>query len=152
MASIKSTGAQVIITANPGCMLQLAAGVRKFGRGEKRRARHGDFRRSLPIEKNQTCIVKTAPPPLPFAAVTEPPFCSTMDSHHVSPRPEMIDLVDTRGWKILGSRSGEIPGPSSLTMISFSVRLNTNVLGARLRGIQEQIDQHTFPTPALPWK
>ena len=35
MASIKSTGAQVIVTANPGCMLQLAAGARKYGRAER---------------------------------------------------------------------------------------------------------------------
>lgn len=35
MDAVKSTGAQVIITANPGCMLQLAAGARKFGHGEK---------------------------------------------------------------------------------------------------------------------
>jgi len=33
--SVNSTGAQVIITANPGCMLQLAAGVKKFGRGQR---------------------------------------------------------------------------------------------------------------------
>src|SRR5580704_12108457 len=35
MDSVNSTGAQVIITANPGCMLQLAAGVKKFGRGQR---------------------------------------------------------------------------------------------------------------------
>ncbi len=35
MASVNSTGADVIVTANPGCMLQLAAGVRKYGRGQR---------------------------------------------------------------------------------------------------------------------
>ena len=35
MDSVNSTGAQVIVTANPGCMLQLEAGVRKFGRGQR---------------------------------------------------------------------------------------------------------------------
>ncbi len=35
MDSINATGAQVIATANPGCMLQLRAGVRKFGRGQR---------------------------------------------------------------------------------------------------------------------
>jgi glycolate oxidase iron-sulfur subunit len=35
MASVNGTGAEVIVTANPGCMLQLAAGVRKFGRGQR---------------------------------------------------------------------------------------------------------------------
>ncbi len=35
MDAVKSTGAQVIVTANPGCMLQLAAGVRKFGQGQR---------------------------------------------------------------------------------------------------------------------
>jgi glycolate oxidase iron-sulfur subunit len=35
MAAVNSTGADVIVTANPGCMLQLAAGVKKFGRGQK---------------------------------------------------------------------------------------------------------------------
>jgi glycolate oxidase iron-sulfur subunit len=35
MESVNSTGAQVIVTANPGCMLQLAAGVKKFGRGQR---------------------------------------------------------------------------------------------------------------------
>ncbi len=35
MASVNSTGADVIVTANPGCMLQLRAGVKKFGRGQK---------------------------------------------------------------------------------------------------------------------
>jgi len=35
MDSVNSTGAQVIVTANPGCMLQLAAGVKKFGRGQR---------------------------------------------------------------------------------------------------------------------
>jgi len=35
MASVNATGAGVIVTANPGCMLQLAAGVKKFGRGQR---------------------------------------------------------------------------------------------------------------------
>jgi glycolate oxidase iron-sulfur subunit len=35
MAAVNSTGADVIVTANPGCMLQLRAGVKKFGRGQK---------------------------------------------------------------------------------------------------------------------
>jgi glycolate oxidase iron-sulfur subunit len=35
MDSVNGTGAQVIVTANPGCMLQLAAGVQKFGQGQK---------------------------------------------------------------------------------------------------------------------
>lgn len=35
MDSINATGADVIVTANPGCMLQLRAGVRKFGRGQR---------------------------------------------------------------------------------------------------------------------
>jgi glycolate oxidase iron-sulfur subunit len=35
MDAVKSTGAQVIVTANPGCMLQLAAGARRFSHGEK---------------------------------------------------------------------------------------------------------------------
>jgi len=35
MASVNATGAEVIVTANPGCMLQLAAGVKKFGRGQR---------------------------------------------------------------------------------------------------------------------
>ena len=34
MDSVNSTGAEVIVTANPGCMLQLAAGVKQFGRGQ----------------------------------------------------------------------------------------------------------------------
>jgi len=35
MESINGTGAQVIATANPGCMLQLRAGVALFGRGQR---------------------------------------------------------------------------------------------------------------------
>jgi len=35
MECVNGTGAQVIVTANPGCMLQLRAGVRKFGRGQR---------------------------------------------------------------------------------------------------------------------
>ena len=35
MDAVNSTGAGTIVTANPGCMLQLAAGVKKYGRGQK---------------------------------------------------------------------------------------------------------------------
>ena len=35
MDFVNGTGAQVIVTANPGCMLQLAAGVQKFGQGQR---------------------------------------------------------------------------------------------------------------------
>ena len=35
MDGVNATGAQVIATANPGCMLQLRAGVRMFGREQK---------------------------------------------------------------------------------------------------------------------
>jgi len=35
MQSVNSTGAEVIATANPGCMLQLEAGVRLHGRGQR---------------------------------------------------------------------------------------------------------------------
>ena len=35
MQSVNSTGADVIVTANPGCMLQLEAGVRLHGRGQR---------------------------------------------------------------------------------------------------------------------
>lgn len=35
MEAVNATGAQVIATANPGCMLQLRAGVRKFGHGQR---------------------------------------------------------------------------------------------------------------------
>jgi glycolate oxidase iron-sulfur subunit len=35
MDSVNGTGAQAIVTANPGCMLQLAAGVQKFGQGQR---------------------------------------------------------------------------------------------------------------------
>jgi glycolate oxidase iron-sulfur subunit len=35
MGSVNSTGAQVIATANPGCMLQLQAGVRLHGHGQR---------------------------------------------------------------------------------------------------------------------
>ncbi len=35
MDSVNATGAKVIVTANPGCMLQLAAGVQKFGQGQR---------------------------------------------------------------------------------------------------------------------
>ncbi len=42
MDSVNGTGAQVIVTANPGCMLQLAAGVQKFGQWTEGGARGGD--------------------------------------------------------------------------------------------------------------
>jgi glycolate oxidase iron-sulfur subunit len=35
MAAVNSTGAQIIATANPGCMLQLQAGVRLRGSGQR---------------------------------------------------------------------------------------------------------------------
>jgi glycolate oxidase iron-sulfur subunit len=35
MDSVNSTGAQIIATANPGCMLQLETGVRLHGRGQR---------------------------------------------------------------------------------------------------------------------
>jgi glycolate oxidase iron-sulfur subunit len=35
MAAVNATGAQIIATANPGCLLQLQAGVRKWGRGQR---------------------------------------------------------------------------------------------------------------------
>ncbi|HTS47207.1 MAG TPA: heterodisulfide reductase-related iron-sulfur binding cluster [Bryobacteraceae bacterium] len=35
MDAVNATGAQWVVTANPGCMLQLAAGARKFGQGQK---------------------------------------------------------------------------------------------------------------------
>ncbi len=35
MEVINSTGADVVATANPGCMLQLQAGVRRFGKGQR---------------------------------------------------------------------------------------------------------------------
>jgi glycolate oxidase iron-sulfur subunit len=35
MDAVNATEAQVVVTANPGCMLQLRAGVRKFGRGQR---------------------------------------------------------------------------------------------------------------------
>jgi glycolate oxidase iron-sulfur subunit len=35
MQNVNSTGAAIIATANPGCMLQLQAGARLHGRGER---------------------------------------------------------------------------------------------------------------------
>jgi len=35
MESVNSTGAEIIATANPGCMLQLQAGARRFGKGQR---------------------------------------------------------------------------------------------------------------------
>jgi len=35
MDAVNATGARVIATANPGCMLQLRAGVKKFGHGQR---------------------------------------------------------------------------------------------------------------------
>jgi glycolate oxidase iron-sulfur subunit len=35
MKSVNSTGAAIIATANPGCMLQLQAGVRLHGNGQR---------------------------------------------------------------------------------------------------------------------
>lgn len=36
MRMVDSTGAEIIVTANPGCMLQLQAGDKKFGEGKRR--------------------------------------------------------------------------------------------------------------------
>jgi glycolate oxidase iron-sulfur subunit len=35
MQSVQATGAEIIATANPGCMLQLQAGVRLHGSGQR---------------------------------------------------------------------------------------------------------------------
>jgi glycolate oxidase iron-sulfur subunit len=35
MENVNATGADVIATANPGCMLQLSTGVRLMGRGQR---------------------------------------------------------------------------------------------------------------------
>ena len=35
MESVNATGAEIIATANPGCMLQLQAGVRLHGSGQR---------------------------------------------------------------------------------------------------------------------
>ncbi len=35
METVNSTGADLVVTANPGCLLQLRAGVRLFGRGQQ---------------------------------------------------------------------------------------------------------------------
>jgi glycolate oxidase iron-sulfur subunit len=35
MESVNATGADVIVTANPGCMLQLRAGVERYGHGQR---------------------------------------------------------------------------------------------------------------------
>lgn len=35
MESVNGTGAEVIATANPGCMLQLRAGARLYGKGQR---------------------------------------------------------------------------------------------------------------------
>jgi glycolate oxidase iron-sulfur subunit len=35
MKSVNATGAQIVATANPGCMLQLQAGVRLYGSGQR---------------------------------------------------------------------------------------------------------------------
>jgi len=35
MDSVNATGAPVIAASNPGCMLQLRAGVQKFGHGQR---------------------------------------------------------------------------------------------------------------------
>ena len=35
MSSVERTGASVIATANPGCLLQLRAGVRLYGNGQR---------------------------------------------------------------------------------------------------------------------
>ena len=35
MEAVNATGAERIVTANPGCMLQLRAGVARWGRGQR---------------------------------------------------------------------------------------------------------------------
>jgi glycolate oxidase iron-sulfur subunit len=35
MGNVNLTKAEIITTANPGCMIQLQAGVRKWGQGER---------------------------------------------------------------------------------------------------------------------
>jgi len=35
MTNVNGTGANVIVTSNPGCMLQLAAGVSLYGSGQR---------------------------------------------------------------------------------------------------------------------
>src|SRR5262249_29912460 len=35
MNAVNDTGTETIVTANPGCMLQLRAGVKKFGHGQR---------------------------------------------------------------------------------------------------------------------
>ncbi len=35
MAAVKTTGAETIVTANPGCILQLRAGVKRFSTGQR---------------------------------------------------------------------------------------------------------------------
>jgi glycolate oxidase iron-sulfur subunit len=35
MESVNATGAEIVATANPGCMLQLQAGVRLHGAGQR---------------------------------------------------------------------------------------------------------------------
>jgi glycolate oxidase iron-sulfur subunit len=35
MANVELAKSEIIATANPGCMIQLEAGVRKWGRGER---------------------------------------------------------------------------------------------------------------------
>jgi glycolate oxidase iron-sulfur subunit len=35
MDEVNATGAERIVTANPGCMLQLRAGVERWGRGQR---------------------------------------------------------------------------------------------------------------------
>ena len=47
MEAVNSTGAGIIATANPGCLLQLQAGVRLHGTGPARDARGGNPGRSL---------------------------------------------------------------------------------------------------------
>ena len=35
MESVNATGAEIVATANPGCMIQLQAGVRLHGSGQR---------------------------------------------------------------------------------------------------------------------
>ncbi len=35
MQMVETTGADTIVTANPGCLLQLRVGVEKYGKGQR---------------------------------------------------------------------------------------------------------------------
>ncbi len=79
MDTVNATGAPVIAPANPGCMLQLRAGVQKFGQGQRVAHVVEILDEAYRAKRNLNPMVNTAPPAGPLAAVTVPPFCSTMD-------------------------------------------------------------------------